>query len=167
MGCTAARVEAGNSGVPSPTFLCVCSCSGSLYVSLLFVFCLLLARVFLHVSVPASLCVTRFPLSFPFSPHLFATLALACCHRLCFSGLAFSFSLCVPQPLLHLPTPCKQGGELRTPSHSRAGAPALQTAGDVRSAPVSAAPSGPGPPCRPGVVPSGAAAPGGVGPAWN
>lgn len=163
------RGQSGGRGTlefPLRLFLCVCSCSGSLYVSLLFVFCLLLARVFLHVSVPASLCVTRFPLSFPFSPHLCHSGSCLLSPSL-FLGLAFSFSLCVPQPLLHLPTPCKQGGELRTLP--------TRAPGPLRSRPPGMfgrrlclpLPPGPGPPCRPGVVPSGAAAPGGVGPAWN
>lgn len=132
----------------------------SVSVALCLFLCLLLACVSASpfLVVAHCLCLSVFRTS--------VTPLVAQCPRLCFS---FSPSPSVSSRLgsrLHLPAPSLPGGELRTlPTPARAPLGFRQP--QVFSRHLRLLPRQPGLPLRPGGVPSGAAAPGGLGPAWN
>lgn len=97
--------------------------------------------------------------------HTFVTRFVAQCHRLCFFFSPHSVSARLGSQL-HLPEPSLLVGKLRT-LPTLAQAPLGFRQPQVFSRHLCLLSHQPGPPLRPGGVPSGATAPGGLGPAWN
>lgn len=161
------RSGGGVSGVHSWTFPLPLPISLSFSVSLPLCLCLFLCLLLACVSaISVSVCGT---LSLPLllsDFRTFVTPFVAQCHRLSFS---FSRSPSVSARLgsrLHLPAPSPPGGELRA-LPTLAQAPLGLRQPQVLSRHLRLLSRQPGPPLRPEGVPSGAAAPGGLGPAWN